>query len=62
MIERLGPELPILESLPIDAIRESGFPEVADAIDLVRRGQVELDPGSDGEYGAVHLPRLPAPQ
>jgi uncharacterized protein (TIGR00375 family) len=62
MIEQLGPELPILESLPVDAIRDSGFPEVADAIDLVRRGLVDRDPGFDGEYGAIHLARPTEPQ
>src|SRR6266540_1564235 len=62
MIERLGPELPILERLPVDAIRDSGFPEVADAIDLVQRGLVVRDPGFDGEYGAVHLARPTEPQ
>jgi DNA helicase II / ATP-dependent DNA helicase PcrA len=55
MLERLGPELPILEGLPLEAIRDGGFPEVADAIGRVRRGQVVRDPGFDGEYGAVHL-------
>jgi DNA helicase-2/ATP-dependent DNA helicase PcrA len=62
MIERLGPELPILERLPVDAVQDSGFPEVADAIDLVRRGQVLRDPGFDGEYGAIHLARSTEPQ
>src|SRR6266516_5443644 len=55
MAERLGPELPILEQLPLDAIAAAGFAEVADAIGRVRRGEVTLDPGFDGEYGAVHL-------
>jgi ATP-dependent DNA helicase UvrD/PcrA len=62
MIERLGPELPILERLPVDAVRESGFPEVAGAIEQVRRGLVVRDPGFDGEYGAVHLARPAEPQ
>jgi DNA helicase-2/ATP-dependent DNA helicase PcrA len=53
MVERLGPELPILERLPVDAIDEAGFPKEAEAIGEVRRGQVERDPGFDGQYGSI---------
>jgi DNA helicase-2/ATP-dependent DNA helicase PcrA len=53
MIERLGPELPMLERLPLDAIDEAGFPAVAGAIGHVRRGQVVRDPGFDGQYGSI---------
>jgi len=55
MIERLGPELPILEGLPLEAIDDAGFPEVAEAIGKVRRGQVVPSPGFDGQYGSVAL-------
>jgi uncharacterized protein (TIGR00375 family) len=53
MIERLGPELPILERLPLDAIEQAGFPKAAEAIGKVRRGQVVRVPGYDGEYGSI---------
>jgi DNA helicase II / ATP-dependent DNA helicase PcrA len=53
--ERLGPELPVLERLPLDAIAGAGFADVADAIGRVRSGQVVRDPGSDGEYGSIRL-------
>jgi DNA helicase-2/ATP-dependent DNA helicase PcrA len=53
MIELLGPELPILERLPLDAIDEAGFPAVAEAIGQVRRGQVVRTPGFDGQYGSI---------
>jgi DNA helicase II / ATP-dependent DNA helicase PcrA len=53
MIGPLGPELPILERLPLDAVDKAGFPEVAEAIGKVRRGQVVRDPGFDGQYGSV---------
>jgi DNA helicase-2/ATP-dependent DNA helicase PcrA len=55
MIERLGPELPILERLPLDAIDKAGFPEVAAAIGKVRRGGVARTPGFDGQYGSIRL-------
>jgi DNA helicase II / ATP-dependent DNA helicase PcrA len=59
MLERLGPELPILERLPLDEVEEAGFPEVAEAIGKVRRGQVERIPGADGEYGSIRLSAHP---
>jgi uncharacterized protein (TIGR00375 family) len=55
MLERLGPELPILERLPLAAIDRAGFPEVAEAIGKVRRGQVVRTPGFDGQYGSIAL-------
>jgi PHP family Zn ribbon phosphoesterase len=55
MIELLGPELPILERLPLDVIDKAGFPAVAEAIGKVRRGEVERTPGFDGEYGSIRL-------
>lgn len=58
MIEQLGPELPILEHVPLDEIDKAGFPAVAEAIGKVRRGQVERDPGFDGEYGSIRLPEV----
>ena len=53
MVERLGPELPILERVALEAIDEAGFPAEAEAIGEVRRGQVERDPGFDGQYGSI---------
>ena len=55
MVELLGPELPLLERPPLDAIAKAGFPEVAEAIGKVRRGQVVRTPGYDGEYGSIRL-------
>jgi uncharacterized protein (TIGR00375 family) len=53
MVQRLGPELPILERVALEAIDEAGFPAEAEAIGEVRRGQVERDPGFDGQYGSI---------
>jgi DNA helicase II / ATP-dependent DNA helicase PcrA len=53
MVELLGPELPILERLPLAAIDKAGFPAVAEAIGKVRRGEVVRDPGFDGQYGSI---------
>ena len=56
MIDRLGPELPILERLPLEDIDKAGFPQVAEAIGKVRGGQVVRIPGFDGQYGSIRLP------
>jgi DNA helicase II / ATP-dependent DNA helicase PcrA len=53
MLERLGPELPVLERVALPTIEQAGFPEVAEAIGQVRRGQVVRVPGYDGEYGSI---------
>jgi DNA helicase II / ATP-dependent DNA helicase PcrA len=55
MLESLGPELPILERLPLEAIERAGFPAVAEAIGKVRRGEVARTPGFDGQYGSIRL-------
>jgi DNA helicase-2/ATP-dependent DNA helicase PcrA len=55
MVELLGPELPILEHLPLEAIDKAGFPAVAEAIGKVRRGEVVRDPGFDGQYGSIRV-------
>ena len=64
MYERLGPELPILAHLALEAVADAGFPAEAEAIGKVRRGEVVWDPGFDGEYGSVRLAAevTPAPE
>jgi PHP family Zn ribbon phosphoesterase len=59
MLEALGPELPILERLPLEAIEQAGFPAVAAAIGKVRRGEVAWTPGFDGQYGSMRLASAP---
>jgi DNA helicase II / ATP-dependent DNA helicase PcrA len=55
MLEQLGPELPMLERLPLEDIDKAGFPAEAEAIGKVRSGQVVRDPGFDGQYGSIRL-------
>src|SRR5882672_1735737 len=54
-ITKLGPELAILQSLPIEDIARAGNSLLAEAITRLRAGQVIRDPGYDGEYGVIHL-------
>jgi DNA helicase II / ATP-dependent DNA helicase PcrA len=55
MVERLGPELEILERVPVEAIAKAAPPLVAEAVDRVRRGAVIREPGYDGEYGVLRV-------
>jgi DNA helicase II / ATP-dependent DNA helicase PcrA len=55
MVERLGPELEILERVPVEAIAKAAPPLVAEAVDRVRRGAVVREPGYDGEYGVLRV-------
>jgi DNA helicase II / ATP-dependent DNA helicase PcrA len=55
LVDRLGPELEILERVPTDEIAKAGPPLVAEAIDRVRRGAVIREAGYDGEYGIIRV-------
>jgi len=55
MVERLGPELEILERVPVEAIAKAAPPLVAEAVDRVRRGAVIREAGFDGEYGVIRV-------
>ncbi len=55
LIARLGPELPILSSLPLDAISAEGPPLLAEGIRRMRAGEVIRNPGYDGKYGTIQV-------
>jgi uncharacterized protein (TIGR00375 family) len=52
---KLGPELSILEELPLETIRHAGSELFAEAVDRLRRGNVIRLGGYDGEYGVIRL-------
>src|SRR5829696_2728518 len=55
LVARFGPELAILQDVPLDELAVAGPPALAEALDRLRRGQVVLAGGYDGEYGMVQL-------
>jgi uncharacterized protein (TIGR00375 family) len=50
----LGPELDILQDVPVDDIKGHS-PLLAEAVDRLRRGEVIREAGFDGEYGVIRL-------
>ncbi|MGH3821732.1 MAG: UvrD-helicase domain-containing protein [Pseudonocardiaceae bacterium] len=50
----LGPELVILQDVPLDDI-EAHSPLLAEALARLRRGEVTREAGYDGEYGVIRL-------
>ena len=54
-IAKLGPELSILQSVPVEDIAHAGSAILAEAIARLRSGHVIRDAGYDGEYGVIRL-------
>jgi uncharacterized protein (TIGR00375 family) len=55
IVKNVGPEIEILDSIPIDKIKAMVAPEIAEAIEKVRHGKVKVKPGYDGVYGIVSI-------
>jgi DNA helicase-2/ATP-dependent DNA helicase PcrA len=55
LVDQLGPELDLLERVPVEEIAEAGPPLLAEAIARVRRGAVIREAGYDGEYGVIRV-------
>ncbi len=55
LVATFGPELSILQSVPADDLGRIGGSALSEAIGRLRRGEVVVDAGYDGEYGTVRL-------
>ena len=55
LLSRFGTELDILTKVPQEELDKNAPPRIATAIARVRRGQVKVEPGYDGEYGKVTI-------
>ncbi len=55
LLQRLGPELMILQELPLDRIEKEASLVLAEAIGRMRSGKVIRQAGYDGEYGVIRL-------
>lgn len=55
LLSRLGPELTILQDVPLEEITSEGGSRLALGIQRMRRGDVLAEGGYDGEYGTVRV-------
>jgi DNA helicase-2/ATP-dependent DNA helicase PcrA len=55
LVARLGPELGILQEVPLADVEQAGSAVLAEAIGRLRRGEVVREAGYDGEYGVIRL-------
>ena len=55
LLARLGPELPLLNSLPLEDIAPASSSIVAEAVSRLRRQEVIREAGYDGVYGTIRL-------
>ena len=55
LVGRLGPELAILNDVPLDDVAKVGSQVLVEALDRLRRRQVVREAGFDGEYGTIRL-------
>ncbi len=54
-LREFGTEFAVLSDVPVNELARIGPDKISLGIDRMRRGQVRLVPGYDGEYGTVHL-------
>lgn len=51
----LGGDFHIFRHVAVEEIKRAGFPELSDAVDRMRKGNIFIDPGYDGVYGTVKI-------
>lgn len=55
LLQELGNELTIITTIPLKDIGRAGSPRLAEAVSCMRKGDVNIKPGFDGEYGKVKI-------
>ena len=55
LLGRLGPELPLLSSFPLEDVERAASPLVAEALSRLRKQEVIRSAGYDGVYGTIRL-------
>lgn len=55
VISRLGNEFQVLRASSLAEIVAAGFPELAYAIDLMRKEKIHISPGYDGVFGVIKI-------
>jgi uncharacterized protein (TIGR00375 family) len=55
LLKELGDELNILITMPLKDIGRAGSPRLTEAVSRMRKGDINIEPGFDGEYGKVKI-------
>jgi uncharacterized protein (TIGR00375 family) len=55
LLKELGDELSILITMPLKDIGRAASPRLMEAVSRMRRGDINIEPGFDGEYGKVKI-------
>lgn len=55
LIKRFGSELKILLTISPQQIEQASSSEIAEGLNRVRQGNVQIDPGYDGEFGRIKI-------
>ena len=55
LLIKKGAELKILHELPIESLNHVDVPLLGEAIERVRKKEVQIFPGYDGAYGTIEL-------
>ena len=55
LLGQLGPELPLLNALPLEDVESSASPLIAEALSRLRKQEVIRSAGYDGVYGTIRL-------
>ncbi|MCD6402644.1 DNA helicase UvrD [bacterium] len=55
LVKKFKSEFSVLLDVPIEEIEKISFPQIAEGIDRVRKGEVLIEPGYDGVYGKIRI-------
>ena len=55
LVSRFGNELAVLIDAPVDDVASAAGDRIAEGVARVRSGDIVIEPGYDGEYGAVKV-------
>jgi uncharacterized protein (TIGR00375 family) len=55
LIKTVGNEMKILIDEPIENLKKITWPEIAEGIKRVRKGELIIEPGFDGQYGTIKI-------
>lgn len=55
LLSRLGSEFNILMDVPLDDIEKASSPLFREAISRMRKGEIHIAPGYDGEFGKIRI-------